>query len=103
MLILLESKRANSHIPFASKCLLVIPLIFGHFAFFLFFLRSAKKYLKISVPYDVLEIGKNKSPERKPVFHGRKSKFLENTMKIQITGPFSSAILAIVRQPGLTF
>ena len=46
---------------------------------------------------------KTNPQKEKPVFYGRNSKFLENTMKIQITGPFSSAILAIVRQPGLTF
>ena len=52
-----------------------------------------------------MEIGKNKSwPQKeKPVFHGRKSKFLENTMEIQITGFFSSAIFAMMGQPCLTF
>ena len=90
MLVLLESKWANSHIPFATKCLLVIRLIFAHFAFFLFFHGPQKNTSKFSVTYDFLEIGKNKSwPQKeKPVFHDRRSKFLENTMKIQITGFF---------------
>lgn len=105
MLVLLESKWANSHIPFATKCLLVIRLIFAHFAFFLFFHGPQKNTSKFSVTYDFLEIGKNKSwPQKeKPVFHGRKSKFLENTMEIQITGFFSSAIFAMMGQPCLTF
>ena len=94
MLILLESKRGNPHIPFATKCLLVIILIFSQFAFFPFFSRSAKNTSKFSVTYDFLEIGKINPQREKSVFHDRKRKFLENTMKIQITGFSSSAILA---------
>lgn len=89
VLILLESKWADSHILFATKCLLVILLIFGHFAFFLFFHDPQKNTSKFSVTYDFLEIGKINPQKEKPVFHDRKSKFLENTMKIQRFSDFS--------------
>ena len=61
----LESKRANLHIPFATKCLLVIILIFAHFAFLIFFHDPQKNTSKFSVTYVLPGNRKNKSPERK--------------------------------------